>query len=433
MLSGVYTVPSESPRPRPDYAPNPAQLSPYAKVIDMTSAAALPSRFRLVPMRPRDPGEEGRAASSLELFFDLVFVIAVSIAASHLHDTVTAGHLGEGLAKYLMIFFAIWWAWMNFTWFATSFDTDDWLYRVMTIVQMGGVLILAAGIGPVFADENFLILIIGYILMRVVMIAQWLRASLHAGRARRATVIYACGIGIVQVLWVAWMIIDDRMMSTLVFLILVLAEVAIPVIAEARGTTSWHPEHITERYGCFTIIVLGESMLASANAVFGAFEDSEDIVSLVSLGVLSLIVTAAMWWIYFWPPHHRAIGGLGGSLAYGYGHYAIFAAAGAFSAGVGIEVDSQLGNSAIDPDLATFMVSVPIAVFVLGVWMLAIRPSAGGVVNAIVPICAVLVLCDPLIPIPTFLTTFFMVIIVITLVVASPKGDKSSTGAEVRA
>lgn len=409
----------------------PAKIRPHAKVIDMSSAAAHRAGFRLIPMRPRDPGEDGRAASSLELFFDLVFVIAVSIAASNLHDTVTAGHLGAGLGKYLMIFFAIWWAWMNFTWFATSFDTDDWLYRVMTIVQMGGVLILAAGIGPVFDDENYLILILGYILMRVVMIAQWLRAARNAGRARRATLIYACGIGLVQVLWVAWMNIDDPVVSLAGFLILVLAEVAIPVIAEARGTTPWHPEHITERYGCFTIIVLGESMLASANAVFGAFEDSEDIVSLVSLGILSLLVTAAMWWIYFWPPHHRAIGGLGGSLTYGYVHYFIFAAAGAFSAGVGIEVDSQLGSSALDPVLATSMVSVPVVVFVLGVWLLAIRANAGGVVNTVIPVCALLVLLDPIIPIPTVLTTFFMIIIVITLVVASPKEDEISSGDQI--
>ncbi|MCI4012318.1 low temperature requirement protein A [Brevibacterium sp. ZH18] len=132
-----------------------------------------------------------------------------------------------------MIFFAIWWAWMNFTWFATSFDTDDWLYRVLTIVQMGGVLILAAGIEPIFADGNFLVLILGYILMRLVMIIQWLRASRHAGKAQRATIVYACGIGIVQVLWVGWMFIGDPTLSLVGFL------------------------------------VLDESILASANAVFG--------------------------------------------------------------------------------------------------------------------------------------------------------------------
>ncbi|SMX92864.1 MULTISPECIES: low temperature requirement protein A [Brevibacterium] len=391
----------------------------------MNNAAAQRSRFRLVPMRPRDPGEEGRAASSLELFFDLTFVIAVSIAATNLHDTMTAGYLGDGLAKYLVVFFAIWWAWMNFTWFGTSFDNDDWLYRVMTIVQMGGVLVLAAGIGPVFAEGDFTVAVLGYVFMRIVMIAQWLRASRHAGRARRTTIVYACGIGIVQVLWVAWMFVDDPAVSLVGIAILILAEIGIPVIAELRVRTPWHPHHITERYGCFTIIVLGESLLASANGVFGAFADSEDIVPLVSLGVLSLIVTAAMWWIYFWPPHHRGISGFRGTLKYGYGHFFIFAAAGAFSAGVGIEVDSQLGRSDLDPLLAAFMISVPVAVFVLGVWLLAIRPNAGGIVNTIVPACAVLVLLDPIIPVSTFLTTFFMIVIVITLIVASPKEGQS--------
>ena len=396
----------------------------------MSSAEARPNRFRLVPMRPRDPEESGRAASSLELFFDLVFVIAVSIAATTLHETVTAGRLGEGLATYLMIFFAIWWAWMNFTWFATSFDTDDWLYRVLTIVQMGGVLILAAGIGPVFEDRDFRLLIAGYVLMRIIMISQWLRASRGAGRARWTTIVYAAGIGIVQVLWVAWLGIDDPVSSAVGVGVLILAEVAVPVIAETRGTTPWHPDHITERYGCFTIIVLGESLLASANTIFEALGEVEDIVPLVSLGVLCLTVTASMWWIYFWPPHHRAIGSLGGSLKYGYGHYFIFAAAGAFSAGVGVEADSQLGASALDRGLATFTVSVPIAVFVLGVWVLAIRANANGVVNTVVPACALLVLLDPIIPVPTFLTTFFMVIIVIALVVFPPLDENGKSAAE---
>ena len=396
----------------------------------MTAQNSAAPRLRLSPMRPRDPGEEGRAASTLELFFDLVFVIAVSIAASHLHDTITAGRIGDGVVSYLLVFFGIWWAWMNFTWFATSFDTDDWLYRVLTIVQMGGVLILAAGIGPVFEDRDFRLLIAGYVLMRIIMISQWLRASRGAGRARWTTIVYAAGIGIVQVLWVAWLGIDDPVSSAVGVGVLILAEVAVPVIAETRGTTPWHPDHITERYGCFTIIVLGESLLASANTIFEALGEVEDIVPLVSLGVLCLTVTASMWWIYFWPPHHRSIGSLGGSLKYGYGHYFIFAAAGAFSAGVGVEADSQLGASALDRGLATFTVSVPIAVFVLGVWVLAIRANANGVVNTVVPACALLVLLDPIIPVPTFLTTFFMVIIVITLVVFPPLDENGKSAAE---
>lgn len=394
--------------------------------------AADTDRYRLTPMRPRDPGEPGRAASSLELFFDLTFVIAVAIAAENLHHAVSAGHIADGLTAYLMMFFAIWWAWMNFTWFATSFDNDDWLYRVMTILQMGGVLVLAAGIEPAFSDGEFLLTVLGYVLMRVVMIAQWLRASRRAGPARRSTIVYACGIGVVQILWLAWLAVPESM-ATVGFLVLALAELSIPVIAETRGTTPWHPHHITERYSLFTIILLGESLLASSTAIFEALSDIEDLLPLIALGVLCLIVTASMWWIYFWPPHHRAITALRGSLMYGYGHYFIFAAAGAFSAGVGVEVDSQLGHSSLDPVLATFTVSVPIAFFVLGVWLLAIRANADGVVNTVVPVCAVLVLLDPVIPIPTFLTTLFMIVIVITLVLRTPKAVEGDTGSTAAA
>src|SRR5262245_33366659 len=130
------------------------------------------TRSRLVPMRPRDPNEPGRTASSLELFFDLVFVVAVSIAASQLHHALSEKHIVDGLLSYAIVFFGIWWAWMNFTWFATSFATDDWLYRLLTILQMSGVLLLAAGIEPVFADQDFTMVTLGYVVMRIAMVLQ---------------------------------------------------------------------------------------------------------------------------------------------------------------------------------------------------------------------------------------------------------------------
>jgi len=126
-------------------------------------------------MRPRDPSEPGRGATPLELFFDLVFVIAVSIAAAELHHALAEGHVVDGLLAYAAVFFAIWWAWMNFSWFATSFATDDWLYRGLTFLQMSGVLVLAAGVEAVFADYDFTIFVLGYVVMRIAMVAQWLR------------------------------------------------------------------------------------------------------------------------------------------------------------------------------------------------------------------------------------------------------------------
>ena len=144
-------------------------------------------------MRPRDPAEPERTASTLELFFDLVFVVAVSTASSQLHHVLTEGHVVEGLLHYGVAFFGTWWAWMTFTWFATSFDTDDWLYRVLTILQMAGVLVLAAGMAPVFEDDNYSVLIYAYVVMRLALVAQWLRAAGSSKRLRRTALTYAVG------------------------------------------------------------------------------------------------------------------------------------------------------------------------------------------------------------------------------------------------
>ncbi|MET4167511.1 MULTISPECIES: low temperature requirement protein A [Gordonia] len=379
------------------------------------------TRFHLSTMRPRDPAEPGRAASTLELFFDLVFVVAVSIAAVQLHHALTEDHIVDGVVSYAFVFFAIWWAWMNFTWFATSFGTDDWLYRVLTFVQMAGVLVLAAGIEPAFVDHEFGLVVVGYVIMRVAMVAQWLRASGSAGDRRRTTQIYAAGIALVQVLWLLWLLVPSGAAATVGFVVLVGAELAVPVIAERQGNTPWHPHHITERYGLFTLILLGESLLASSNAIIEALHSEQELAPLISIAILTFIATAALWWIYFWPPHHRAIGGmLANSLRYGYVHYFVFAAAGAFSAGIEVEIDVLTHHSELTETQASFTVTIPIAVFIIGIWWIALRANADRVVNTVVPVGALLVLLDPVIPVPFALTAVFLIAIVVVLVLRPP-------------
>lgn len=97
-------------------------------------------------MVPRSRGEAHRVATSLELFFDLCFVVAVGQAGRQLALALGEGHLRQALIGYLFCFFAVWWAWMNFTWFASAYDCDDMAYRLTTLVQITGALIFAAGI-----------------------------------------------------------------------------------------------------------------------------------------------------------------------------------------------------------------------------------------------------------------------------------------------
>ena len=93
----------------------------------------------------RDPHESGRAATPLELFFDLTFVIAFGTAADQLAHALAEDHVSDGIVGFCFATFAVSWAWINFTWFASAYDTDDWIFRLTTMVQMVGVLVLALG------------------------------------------------------------------------------------------------------------------------------------------------------------------------------------------------------------------------------------------------------------------------------------------------
>ncbi|MDQ1550645.1 MAG: hypothetical protein QOD50_67, partial [Actinomycetota bacterium] len=106
-------------------------------------------------MSPRDSDEPHRASSPLELLFDLTFVVAVAQVADELAKTIQSGHALQGIIPFVMVFFAIWWAWMNFTWFASAHESDDVAYRLLALVQMAGVVVLAAGLTRAVENREF--------------------------------------------------------------------------------------------------------------------------------------------------------------------------------------------------------------------------------------------------------------------------------------
>ena len=116
--------------------------------------------------RGRDIHEPHRTATPLELLFDLTFVIAVATAASQLHHAESAGHALHTLPGYAVAFFGIWWAWMNYTWFASAYDNDDVSYRVLTLLQMVGALVFATGVPGLFKGDTTLG-VAGYVAMRL--------------------------------------------------------------------------------------------------------------------------------------------------------------------------------------------------------------------------------------------------------------------------
>jgi hypothetical protein len=117
---------------------------------------------------------------------------------------------------------------------------------------------------------------------------------------------------------------------------------------------------------------------------------------------------------------HRAITTFRRSLRYGYSHYFVFAAAAAFSAGIEVEIDVLTGASHLSTVAASFTVTIPIAIFLIGIWWIAIRENADRVVNTVVPLGALLVLLDPVLPIPVTLTAVILAGIVVVLVLRPP-------------
>lgn len=215
----------------------------------------------------------------------------------------------------------------------------------------------------------------------------------------------------VQLLWVGFLLVVPPALALPFSLLFAAAERAVPVIAANRGRTPWHAHHIAERYGLFTIILLG-----SANAIIDALHEGGHLGELIWLAVLGFVVTCALWWIYVRPAHHRLIGAdLRASLRYGYGHYVIFAVAGALAAGRELEIDVVTGHSALHKPWASFALTIPIAGSMLAIWVLAYLPVGGPWVNIAVPTAAVLVLIDPLRPVPPALSALFLVAVVVVL------------------
>jgi low temperature requirement protein LtrA len=330
-------------------------------------------------MSGRDPHELHRVATPLELLFDLTFVVAFGIAANEFAHMLAENHVGAGLLAFSFAAFAIWWAWMNFTWFASAYDTDDWIYRLMTMLQMVGVVIFAMGLPQMYASVEHgdhvdnRVMVAGYVVMRIALVGQWLRAAKQDPVRRAACLTYAVWVAAVQVGWIGAIFVHTTIPVTVVIvLVLIAVEMIGPVLAERRsGGTPWHAHHIAERYGLFAIIALGEGVVgtvASLSAVVSAQGWSFDA---AFVAVAGIGLTFGMWWTYFVVPQadllhaHREL-----SFRFGYLHLAVYGGivatgAGLHAAAYYIEHHSKLGS--VETVLS---VALPVGVYIASIYVL---------------------------------------------------------------
>ncbi|WP_238146781.1 low temperature requirement protein A [Ornithinimicrobium murale] len=337
----------------------------------MRYAGVVPPRSLGPAHEGRDPDEEHRSATPLELLFDLTLVVAFSQASTQMAHLLELGHIATAVGAFAFSLFAICWAWINYSWLASAYDNDDVFFRVATMVQMLGVLVIALGMPALFHSidvgehiDNGIV-VAGYVVMRVSTIALWLRAGRHDPPRRPATQTYARLIALAQVVWVIQIFTYPPLPVTVVVtLLLVIFEMSIPAIAERRACTPWHAHHIAERYGLLVIITLGEVILGTILAISAVVEEQGWSLEAVLVASGGVMLAFGLWWVYFTMPSGEVLAGhRERGFTWGYGHLVLFGSLAATGAGLHVAANVIEHEAHLGPVGAILSVVVPVAVF----------------------------------------------------------------------
>ena len=338
-------------------------------------------------MLGRDPLEPHREVTPLELLFDLTFVVSFAQAGHQLAHYVAEAHIATAVWGFAFVLLSVCWAWINFTWFASAFDTDDWLQRALTMVQMVGVIILALGIPAVFESIDtgepfdFVAVAVGYVVMRVSLVLMWLRVARQDPVNRRVALRYAGFNVLIQAGWLTVALLRLENVPLLVALLVILwvAEFAGHPYAtwhakDADHTwqgTPWNAKHISERYGLLVIITLGEGFLGTIVAVAAVVAHVGWSGEAVLIVIAGTGLTFGLWWTYFILPsapvlaRHRER-----KWAWGYGHIVLFGAVAAVGAGLHVAAYAAEGETTIGTVGVVLSVAIPVLVFSLSYFVL---------------------------------------------------------------
>ena len=326
------------------------------------------ARFTDPPrLRTIETEESERRATWLELFFDLVFVVAIAELGTSLGGDATAG----GFLRYLGLFAAVWWMWAGFTFYANRFDTDDLLYRLLSLVGMFAVAALATTVSDVFDghSEGFPL---AYAAGRVVLLVLYARAIRYVEPARALATLYFSMFAVAVVLWLASLAVDEPW-RYVVWGVALAVELAAPLFGwRLIPRAPIDVTHIPERFGLLTIIVLGESVLGVVIGVGGVSWQLDSALA-AAAGFAS---AAALWWIYFeFLDSSMVRRNIISGLTFTYAHFPVVVGIGAMGVGVKLAILSAGGEAKYDETGWVFAVGLAIAMLGMAAIQLATPPA----------------------------------------------------------
>ncbi|MBA3768899.1 MAG: low temperature requirement protein A [Blastocatellia bacterium] len=285
-----------------------------------------PPRQRLLTLSSNE-GE--RHASWLELFFDLVFVLAVAkVAAILARESDLYGFL-----KFVALFVPVWWAWVGYTFYADRFESDKIEFRVMMFAAMLAVAVWALTLGGAFTLAGDPAFVGSYVAVLGILILLYIATAIHVPLARPLAARFIFAFGTTVALMLVSLLFEPPVRYWLWLAALLIALVSPFLNLRQTRTIPFDLTHIPERFGLFTIIVLGEAVVATANGVAGApWNFTTGIVA-----VLGFAMAACIWWINFEFVEDDAIKSpkIGPRFVYLYGHF--FTVASIVAIGIGVE------------------------------------------------------------------------------------------------
>ncbi|MDV3347203.1 low temperature requirement protein A [Leptothoe sp. LEGE 181152] len=238
--------------------------------------------------QPRD--EQPRHATWLELFYDLVFVVAISQLAHKLSVDVSV----YGFLSFAALFVPLWWVWIGTTFYANRFDNDDVVRRILMGLQMLAVAALAVNVHHGL-DDSSSSFALAYVASRLMLVLEYLWAGWHIPQARGLTNRYAVGFSVGALLWLISAFVPLSLRFVL-WTVGLAVDFITPMLARTMvQQLPPHPEHLPERFGLFTIIVLGEAIIAVVN---GVSEMHWEFASTLC-AIAGFTIAFSLWWLYF--------------------------------------------------------------------------------------------------------------------------------------
>lgn len=245
----------------------------------------------LRPPRLRTADEEGhRTATWLELFYDLVFVVAVAGLG---HRLLVDPSWKGGLA-FVGFFIPLWWAWVGYTFYADRYDTDDIGQRNLAAAQIMAVAFMAASVGGEETDGTFAFAL-SFIAARGILVIMYVRARRHVPETRELVTGYIGGMSLAIAVWTVSLIVPLEARIVL-WAIGLLIDFYTPYrLRKIQAKVPLDVSHLPERFGLFTILVLGESIAA---VIAGLEHEGWEMAPFIG-AVLGIIIATGLWWIYF--------------------------------------------------------------------------------------------------------------------------------------